>query len=115
MAVIGTVVLCWAMAEVVQSFETFVEEFGDGWDNRWVHATNAEYKGKFEVAELEVVNDPALKVSGCIANFSSVHGVRIEVFVFGRLRVAGCKVFLTKILMLHERKFGIRSCVYSTS
>lgn len=62
MAVIGTVVLCWAMAEVVQSFETFVEEFGDGWDNRWVHATNAEYKGKFEVAELEVVNDPALKI-----------------------------------------------------
>ena len=41
----------------------FFEDFGSGWDSRWIQSSDAKYNGKFEVESPKSLNDQALKVS----------------------------------------------------
>lgn len=48
---------CLALAEVV-----FFEEFGPGWDGRWVYSSDEKYSGRFETETPAGLDGPALKV-----------------------------------------------------
>ena len=41
---------------------SFFDEFGSGWENRWIHSGDSKYNGKLTVESPKSLNDPALKV-----------------------------------------------------
>ena len=41
---------------------SFFEDFGSGWDSRWIQSSDEKYNGKFEVESPKSLNDQALKV-----------------------------------------------------
>jgi len=53
---------CLGLAEVV-----FFEEFGPGWDGRWVYSSDEKYSGRFETETPAGLDGPALKVRRLIA------------------------------------------------
>ena len=40
----------------------FFEEFGPGWDSRWIYSSDEKYSGRFETKAPEGSENPALKV-----------------------------------------------------
>ena len=40
----------------------FFEEFGSGWDSRWIYSSDEKYSGRFETEAPEGSTNPALKV-----------------------------------------------------
>ena len=40
----------------------FFEEFGRGWDSRWIYSSDDKYSGRFETEAPEGSDNPALKV-----------------------------------------------------
>lgn len=62
---VGVACLVLAVTVIVQCFAKdaqFFEDFGSGWDSRWVQSSDEKYNGKFEVESPKSLNDQALKV-----------------------------------------------------
>ena len=62
LAALGLLLIGPCLAEV-----TFFEEFGSGWDSRWIYSSDEKYSGRFEVEAPEGSENPALKVRRLIS------------------------------------------------
>ena len=64
----GAGVVCLALAtlfavQCVAKDAAFFEDFGSGWDSRWVQSKDDKYNGKFAAESPKNLDDQALKVT----------------------------------------------------
>lgn len=64
----GAGVACLALAtlfavQCVAKDAAFFEDFGSGWDSRWVQSGDGKYNGKFAAESPKNLDDQALKVT----------------------------------------------------
>ena len=55
-------VLALALIGACAAETAFFEEFGPGWDSRWIYSSDEKYSGRFETEAPEGSSNPALKV-----------------------------------------------------
>lgn len=57
LAALGLLLIGPCLAEAA-----FFDQFGSGWDSRWIYSSDEKYTGRFEVETPEGSTGPALKV-----------------------------------------------------
>lgn len=75
LSLLGACVLALA---VTPAQGLFFEDFGPGWNSRWIHSTESKYNGKFSVETPEGLETPGLKVrpwiiGSCLPATSGLH------------------------------------------
>ena len=63
----GAGIACLALVsflavQVYAKDAAFFEDFGSGWDSRWIQSSDAKYTGKFAAESPKSLDDQALKV-----------------------------------------------------